>query len=80
MFVASMTNRNPIASYIQKAYRRGRFLSPSIRSWQHAGFSACLPAFVLWQEIFGFKKTHPYDREEVVHTFVSIFLKGITKQ
>jgi len=37
-------------------------------------------SFVLWQEIFGFKKTHPYDREEVVHTFVSIFLKGITKQ
>jgi hypothetical protein len=36
-------------------------------------------SFVLWQEIFGFKKTQPFDREEVVRTFVSIFLRGMTK-
>ena len=35
-------------------------------------------SFVMWQEIFGFKKTQPYDSEEVVRTFVSIFLKGMS--
>ena len=36
-------------------------------------------SFVMWQEIFSLKKAKSYDREEVVRTFVSIFLKGITK-
>ena len=37
-------------------------------------------SFVLWQEVFGQKQTHSYDREEVVRTFVSIFLSGISKE
>jgi hypothetical protein len=35
---------------------------------------------VLTQEVLGFKKIHSHDREEVVRTFVSIFLSGITKE
>jgi hypothetical protein len=79
MFVATMTNRNPIAKYIQKRIVEGVFcpVDPELAA---RGLFGMFASFVLWQEIFGFKKTHPYDREEVVHTFVSIFLKGITKQ
>jgi len=79
MFVASMTNRNPIANYIQKRIAEGvyRPVDPELAA---RGLLGMFASFVLWQEIFGFKKTHPYDREEVVHTFVSIFLKGITKK
>ena len=79
MFVASMTNRNPIANYIQKRIDEGvyRTVDPELAA---RGLLGMFASFVLWQEIFGFKKTHPYDREEVVHTFVSIFLKGIAKK
>jgi hypothetical protein len=41
-------------------------------------FFGMFASFVLWQEVFGLKKTHPHDREEVVRTFVSIFLSGIS--
>ena len=44
------------------------------------GFFGMFASFILWQEIFGFKKTQPHDRQEVVSTFVSIFLNGITKE
>jgi TetR/AcrR family transcriptional regulator len=76
MFVASMTARNPITNYIQKRIDEGAFrkVNPELAA---RGLFGMFASFVLWQEIFGFKKTHPYDREEVVRTFVSIFLKGI---
>jgi AcrR family transcriptional regulator len=77
MFVASMTARNPITNYIQKRIDEGAFrkVNPELAA---RGLFGMFASFVLWQEIFGFKKTHLYDREEVVRTFVSIFLKGIT--
>ena len=79
MFVASMTARNPITNYIQKRIDEGAFrkVDPELAA---RGLFGMFASFVLWQEIFGFKKTHPYDREEVVRTFVSIFLKGIRNE
>jgi AcrR family transcriptional regulator len=79
MFVASMTARNPIANHIQKRIDEGTFrkMDPQLAA---RGFFGMFASFVLWQEIFGLKKTQPYDRDQVVRTFVSIFLKGITKE
>ncbi len=79
MFVASMTARNPIANYIQKRIDEGAFrqVDPQLAA---RGLFGMFASFILWQEIFGLKKTQPYDRDEVVDTFVSIFLKGITKE
>jgi AcrR family transcriptional regulator len=79
MFVGSMTARNPIAAYIQKRIDEGAFQDVDAQLAAR-GLFGMFASFVLWQEIFGLKKTQPYDRDEVVHTFVSIFLKGITKQ
>jgi TetR/AcrR family transcriptional regulator len=79
MFVASMTARNPIANHIQKRIDEGTFrkMDPQLAA---RGFFGMFASFVLWQEIFGLKKTQPFDRDQVVRTFVSIFLKGITKE
>ena len=76
MFVASITARNPIRNYIQKRINEGAFRKVDAELAAR-GLVGMFASFVLWQEIFGFKKTHPHDREEVVRTFVSIFLKGI---
>ena len=82
MFTASMTARNPIpnyiASYIQKRMDEGVFhsMNPQLSTRVLLGMFA---SFVLFQEILGLKKKQPYDREEVVRTFVSIFLNGIRK-
>jgi AcrR family transcriptional regulator len=79
MAVSSMTARNPIATYIQKRIDDGTFrgVNPELAA---RGFFGMFASFVLWQEVFGFKKKYPYDREEVVRTFVSIFLKGIRQE
>lgn len=76
MFVTSMTARNPIKNYIQKRIDDGAFrkVDPELAA---RGLVGMFASFVLWQEIFGLKKTHRHDREDVVRTFVSIFLKGI---
>src|SRR5439155_6754705 len=79
MFVASLTARNPIANYIQKRIDEGAFREMGAQLAAR-GFFGMFASFVLWQEIFGLKKTQPHDREEVVRTFVSIFLKGIAKE
>jgi AcrR family transcriptional regulator len=79
MFVASVTARNPVANYIQRRIDEGVFRPVNPQLAAH-GFFGMLFSYVLWQEIFGLKKTQPHDREEVVRTFVSIFLKGITKE
>jgi hypothetical protein len=74
-----MTARNPIANYIKKRMAEGAFrqMDPQLVARSIFGMFA---SFVLWQEIFGLKKTQPHDKEEVIRTFVSIFLKGITKE
>jgi AcrR family transcriptional regulator len=78
MAVASIAARNPIADYVQKRIDEGRFLAVDPQLAARA-FMGMLVSFVLWQEIFGFKKKQPYRIEDVIHTFVSIFLQGITK-
>jgi AcrR family transcriptional regulator len=79
MFAASLTARNPVANYIQRRIDEGAFrqLDAQLAARSLFGMFA---SFILWQEIFGWKKTQSYDREQVVDTFVSIFLKGITKE
>jgi AcrR family transcriptional regulator len=79
MFIASMTARKPFFNYIQKRIQEGAFrpMNPQLAARAFLGMFA---SFVLWQEIFGLKKSQPYDREEVVRTFVSIFLKGMMKE
>ena len=83
MFAASMTARNPmsnyIANYIQKRIDEGVFRSmdPHLAA---RGWLGMFASFVLFEEILGLKKTQPYDGDDVIHTFVSIFLKGITRK
>ena len=79
MFAASLTARNPVANYIQRRMDEGAFrqLDPQLAARSLFGMFF---SFILWQEIFGYKKTQSYDREQVVDTFVSIFIKGITKE
>jgi AcrR family transcriptional regulator len=78
MFVANMTGRNPIAKYIQRRIDEGAFRSvnPELAARAFLGMFA---SFVLWQDVFGLKKTHPHDSTEVVRTFVSIFMSGISE-
>ncbi len=78
MFLRSMASRNPIASYIERRIAEGAFraVDPTLAA------RALLGMFVIhvqWQEIMGQKNIKTYDRDEVVRTFVSIFLSGISK-
>jgi AcrR family transcriptional regulator len=79
MFIASMTSRKPSLIHIQKRIDDGAFrpMNPQLAAQAFLGMFA---SFVLWQEIFGLKTKQPYDRDEVVRTFVSIFLNGMTKE
>ena len=43
-------------------------------------FIGMFVSFIQTQEIFGQKKIRTFDRDEVVRTFVSIFLTGIKQQ
>lgn len=79
MFMTSIVEKNPFAAYIERRTQEGAFrpMSPQLAARAFFGMFA---TYVLWQEIFGLKKTEPHDREEVVRTFVSIFLSGISKE
>ena len=79
MFVTSMMARNPIANYIARRMEEGAFRSmdPQLAA---RGLFGMFASYVLWQEVFGLKNTQPRDRDEVVRTFVSIFLSGIVKE
>jgi AcrR family transcriptional regulator len=79
MFVSSMADRHPIANYIQRRIDEGAFCQMDAQVAAGA-LLGMFVNFVLWQEIFGFKKKHPRDRDEVVRTYVSIFLSGVTKK
>jgi AcrR family transcriptional regulator len=76
MFVSSMAARHPIANYIERRIGEGAFrqIDPQLAARALMGMFA---SFIMWQEIFGFKNKQPRDREEVVRTFVSIFLSGM---
>ena len=79
MFVTSIMARNPIANYIARRMEEGAFRSmdPQLAA---RGLFGMFASYVLWQEVFGLKNTQPRDRDEVVRTFVSIFLSGIVKE
>jgi AcrR family transcriptional regulator len=78
MFLASMASRNPVVEYIRKRMQEGAFreLNPELAA---KGLIGMLVHHVISQEIFGHSKHKKYDREETVRTYVSIFLKGISK-
>lgn len=79
MFMASMLEKNPFAAYIERRIEEGAF-RPMNAELAARGFFGMFATYVLWQEIFGLKKTQPHDREEVITTFVSIFLSGMIKE
>jgi AcrR family transcriptional regulator len=76
MFLDSMPERDPIAAYFQDRIDKGVFkpVDPNLAARAIFGM---LFMFVQWQEIFGLKQKRSFDRNEVVQTFVSIFLNGI---
>ncbi len=80
MFAASMAARHPLTDYIQRRIDEGAFREGLDAQLSARAFLGMFASFTLWQEIFGFKKKHPHDRDEVVRTFVSIFLEGIAKK
>jgi AcrR family transcriptional regulator len=76
MFLESMPERDPLTLYFQKRIDEGVFRSfdanLAARSFVGLFFN-----FIQGQEIFGLKKKQTFDRDEVVRTFVSIFLTGM---
>ncbi len=76
MFVSTMAVRHPTADYIQRRIDQGAFRRVDAQLAAR-GLFGMFASFVLWQEIFGFRKKHSHDRSEVVRTFVSIFLRGV---
>jgi len=76
MFLASMAVRDPIASYMQRQMDSGaiRQMDPTLAARAFLGMFAF---HVQLQELFGQKKTREFDRDEVVRSFVSIYLSGM---
>jgi AcrR family transcriptional regulator len=76
MFLTSMAGRDPLATYFERRMNDGVFR----RMDPHLAARAILGMFVSYvqmQEIFGQKKIKTFERNEVVKTFVSIFLAGM---
>jgi AcrR family transcriptional regulator len=78
MFLAEFATRAPVARYLKRRMDEGamRAMDPHLAA---RAFFGMLVTFVQWQEIFGQKKAQSFDRDEVVRSFVSIFLTGIQK-
>ena len=76
IFVSSMPERDPLAAYIQTRIDKGVFRNIDATLASRA-FAGMFFNFIQWQEIFGLKKKRVFARDEVVQTFVSIFLAGI---
>ena len=76
MFVSSMPERDPLAAYMQSRIDKGAFRNVDAGLASRA-FVGMFLSFIQWQEIFGLKKKRVFEREEVVRTFVSIFLAGM---
>jgi AcrR family transcriptional regulator len=76
MFVESMPERDPLSAYMKDRIDKGvfRFVDPQLAS---RAFMGMFFNFIQSQEIFGLKKKRTFDRDEVVRTFVSIFLTGM---
>lgn len=76
MFLASLEVRDPIVSYMDRQMAAGNFrrMDPVLAARAFLGMFVC---HVQMQEIFGQKRNAEFDREDVVKTFVSIFLAGM---
>ena len=76
MFLSSVAGRDPLASYIQRRMDDGAFrrMDPNLAARAILGMFV---AYIQMQEIFGQKKVKTFERNEVVKTFVSIFLAGM---
>ena len=76
MFLSSIAGRDPLASYIQRRMDDGAFrrMDPNLAARAILGMFV---TYIQMQEIFGQKKVKTFDRNEVVKTFVSIFLAGM---
>jgi len=76
MFLASIAGRDPLASYIQRRMDDGVFrpMDPNLAARAILGMFV---AYIQMQEIFEQKKVKAFERNEVVKTFVSIFLAGM---
>lgn len=80
MFSSSMAGRAPLcARYIERRMNEGAFKRMDPRLVARA-FIGMLVSFVIQQEILGMKRSLPYERAEVVRTFVSIFLSGMKEK
>jgi AcrR family transcriptional regulator len=76
MFMAALAVRDPLAAYLQMQMDAGKFRHTDATLAARA-FLGMFLAFVQMQEIFGQKKSSTFDRDQVVETFVSIFLNGM---
>jgi len=76
MFLNSMPERDPVSIYMQKRIDDGTFrqTDPNLAA---SAFVGMFFSYLQMQEIFGLKKKRSFEREEVVRTFVSIFLTGM---
>ena len=80
MFFSSYVRpgREALASYIRRRIEEGAFrpIDPNLAV---RAFIGMFVSFVLGQEVFDQKRNTPYEPEQVIETFVSIFLSGIKK-
>ncbi len=76
MFLSAMAIRDPMVTYLQRQMDAGtlRQIDPVLAARAFLGMFVC---HVQMQEIFGQKKNREFDRNEVVRTFVSIYLAGM---
>ena len=76
MFLSSLSGRDPLTAYIEHRMDDGGFrrMDPHLAA---RAFIGMFVAYVQMQEIFGQKKVKIFERNEVVQTFVSIFLTGM---
>jgi AcrR family transcriptional regulator len=76
MFLSSMAGRDPLASYIEKRMEDGVFrrMDPHLAA---RAFLGMFVAYIQMQEIFGLKNIKQFERNEVVDSFVSIYLAGL---
>jgi len=76
MFLASISGRDPLAAYFERRMNDGVFrrMDPNLAARAILGMFV---SYIQMQEIFGQKKIKTFERNEVVNTFVSIFLAGM---
>jgi AcrR family transcriptional regulator len=76
MFLSSLGVRDPMVPYLERQMAEGNFrrLDPYLAARAFLGMFVC---HIQMQEIFDQKRKYEFDSEEVVKTFVSIFLTGM---